>query len=159
MTPQKPNGFTLIELLTVIAIISILGTIVIVAAPKVLEKAKIARTEADMSSLRTALATYATNSKAGAYPPAYGYRHWASRGRAMGSMARHEYFNVVPFMDAIGEYNNPDLEDRWSITHDTEGRNESNQPRRRLGVDLPKIWDRHERHPKWHDDQRGHRPN
>src|SRR5690606_14496203 len=68
MRTQQRGGFTLIELLTVIAIISILFGLVAVAAPRVLEKAKIADTENQASQLRTSLATYQTTH--GSLPPA-----------------------------------------------------------------------------------------
>ncbi len=63
----KLRGFTLIELLIVVAIISILATI---AVPNFLDaqvRAKISRTMADMSSLATALESYAVDNTD--YPP------------------------------------------------------------------------------------------
>lgn len=70
MAPTKQPGFTLIELLIVIAIILILISI---AMPNFLEaqrRAKVARTMSDMTSVRTALESYAVDHRA--YPPPFG---------------------------------------------------------------------------------------
>lgn len=63
---MKSRGFTLIELLVVIAIIGLLASVVIASLSTVQGKARDARRMEDISSLRTALALYATN--AGIYP-------------------------------------------------------------------------------------------
>jgi len=87
------KGFTLIELLVVIAIISILSTI---AVPNFLEaqvRAKVARAEADMRSLATALESYSTDNTS--YPP----RH-------------HPYADNINFMP---EYNKK-LEEMSKLT-------------------------------------------
>lgn len=55
--PRKKNnkGFTLIELLVIIAIISILSSIVLVSVQGAREKARIVRTKADLKTLSTAI--------------------------------------------------------------------------------------------------------
>lgn len=68
MKSARSWGFTLIELLTVIAIIAILAAMTAVALPRVLEKAKLARTVGDFKAIERALAVYASNN--GTYPPA-----------------------------------------------------------------------------------------
>lgn len=71
MSRLRTRGFTLIELLTVIAIIAILTGITAAVLPRVLERAKVARTEADFKQVSLALATVQTDK--GSLPPGYGY--------------------------------------------------------------------------------------
>jgi prepilin-type N-terminal cleavage/methylation domain-containing protein len=125
MQKRSPLGFTLVELLAVIAIIGVLASLVAVSAPGVLRRSKITRTEADMNSIRTALATYAADSKAGAFPPAYGYRTWQGRKLNFGNIDNASVFlgditHLTPYMDLIGQYNNDELVDTWSDRYDTE---------------------------------------
>lgn len=64
---REKKGFTLIEMLVVIAIISLLATIVIVSVQKSIQSAKDARRKADIKSLKTAIEQYANNNR-GQYP-------------------------------------------------------------------------------------------
>src|SRR3989344_5565154 len=56
---QKQNGFTLLELLVVIAIIGILAGIIIVATANSRQNAKLAKANADLHELNTAVTTLA----------------------------------------------------------------------------------------------------
>jgi len=58
MGKQDKNAFTLVELIVVIAIIAILAAIIAPNAFKAIEKAKIARTAADLKSIKTAVLSY-----------------------------------------------------------------------------------------------------
>lgn len=61
---KNKKGFTLVELLVVIAIIGILAIIALPALFKNIEKAKIAKLEADISAIKSAsLSYYADESK------------------------------------------------------------------------------------------------
>lgn len=53
---MRKNGFTLIELLVVVAIIGLLSSIVLASLNSARAKAKTARSQADLRSLRTAIA-------------------------------------------------------------------------------------------------------
>ena len=55
---RDSRGFTLVELLVVIAIIGILAAIITPSAFKAVEKAKVARVEADLKAFRAAAANY-----------------------------------------------------------------------------------------------------
>lgn len=60
----RKRGFTLVELIVVIAIIAILASIVSVSAFRAIEKSKIAKTQAELKTLKTAIAAlYADTSK------------------------------------------------------------------------------------------------
>lgn len=61
---KNKKGFTLVELLVVIAIIGILAIVALPALFKNIEKAKIAKLEADISAIKSAsLSYYADESK------------------------------------------------------------------------------------------------
>ena len=72
MNTAHVRGFTLIELLVVIAIIGILAGLVSVALPGALERAKIAKVEADFRAISGALTQYYTDHES--FPAAYGFR-------------------------------------------------------------------------------------
>lgn len=82
MRPSRRVGFTLIELLVVVAIISILSAI---AVPNFLEaqtRAKVARMQADMRTVATALEAYAVDHNR--YPPRERYRPGSTTSRTLG---------------------------------------------------------------------------
>ncbi len=54
----KTKGFTLIELMVVIAIITLLSSVVLAALSTAREKARVTKTVAEMKSLQTAIAQY-----------------------------------------------------------------------------------------------------
>ncbi|WP_342792312.1 type II secretion system protein, partial [Clostridioides difficile] len=55
---KNKKGFTLVELLVVIAIIGILAIVALPALFKNIEKAKIAKLEADISAIKSASLSY-----------------------------------------------------------------------------------------------------
>jgi prepilin-type N-terminal cleavage/methylation domain-containing protein len=121
------RGFTLIELLVVIAIIAILASLLVVAGPGVLMRAKLADVRNDMNQIRTALATY--YSQWDSYPPGYGYRLWGwqklvAEAAAQGLPAPEEgeLFQLVPYTAMIGYHGNLDVYDRFDTeeSHDTD---------------------------------------
>ncbi len=65
---QKQSGFTLIELLVVIAIIGLLASIILASLNTARAKGRDARRLADLHSIETALALYASDNN-GKYPP------------------------------------------------------------------------------------------
>ncbi len=66
---MKKKGFTLVELLVVVAIIGILAAILVPNVRQNLERAKVAKTKALISSLEYALAAYKNDF--GQYPPSF----------------------------------------------------------------------------------------
>jgi len=54
---MKQKGFTLIELLVVVAIIGILATVVIASLTQARDRARTARTQADLTQMRTLIAS------------------------------------------------------------------------------------------------------
>lgn len=119
MEPVSRRGFTLIELLTVIAIIAILASITAVALPRVLEKARIARTEADMKQVATALAQYMTENQS--YPPAYGFKMWPPRPESDPTNSYVPQFRRTAYVVDINLFRVFDVYDYWSESHDTNG--------------------------------------
>lgn len=71
MNVRARRGFTLVELLVVIAIIATLASFLAVAAPRVLESAKLRKLESNALNLRTSLTQYYTQEKS--YPAGYGF--------------------------------------------------------------------------------------
>jgi len=110
MKTALTRGFTLIELLTVIAILSILFAITAVAAPRIIERARVANTESIMNDIRTKLATYAAEH--GAFPPRYGY---LQDPEAEEDDRRH---HLLPYTAHINVHRSTDVYDPFSMTHD-----------------------------------------
>lgn len=113
MRTSMRGGFTLIELLAVIAIIGILAAISAVAVPRVLERAKLAKVEADFHQLSLALDTYLATH--GTYPPAYGYKVFNTN-----PSAPVEY-HMRPYTALLGYYKVFDIYDRFALSYDTDG--------------------------------------
>jgi hypothetical protein len=100
-----------------------------VTLPRVRESAKIARTEADLSSIKTALATYYAVPDNGSYPPAYGYRTWISHDQNQNPAAPldpvadwdiyywHTLYVDFPSVELRDIF---DLYDEWSRAYDTD---------------------------------------
>ncbi|MFO7774369.1 MAG: type II secretion system protein [Candidatus Hydrogenedentota bacterium] len=110
MKTTRTNGFTLIELLTVIAILSILFAITAVAAPRIIERARVANAQSIMNDIRTQLATYA--SEHGTFPPRYGY---IQDPEAEEDHRRHY---LLPYTQHINIHRSIDVYDPFSMTHD-----------------------------------------
>lgn len=132
------QGFTLVELLVVIAIIGILAGFIAVGLPAALERAKIAKLENTLVQLRTILTVYYVDH--GTFPPAYGYLAPLARD----SSALQEVFGTTsirnvsatelndaqqagtlfvftrPWLDFLGQHNNEDIYDNFSIAYDTD---------------------------------------
>jgi type II secretory pathway pseudopilin PulG len=104
----------------VIAIIAILASMVAVALPRALERAKIARMTGAMNNLRTALTQYYTQHNS--YPPAYGYRMFHTLGMDPGSVSTFSAsgaFWVSNLMGALQLYSATDLYDEFSEGYST----------------------------------------
>ena len=111
MKSVSRKGFTLVELIVVIAFISILAAMIAPNAYKAVRKAKIAKSAADMKTIRSALLAYATDT--GKFPdpfyfrvPGYGHRNDSNDGYNFNSpplMANED--NVRgwdgPYMDKV----------------------------------------------------------
>ncbi len=110
MRTARIGGFTLIELLTVIAILSILFAITAVAAPRVIERARVANAQSIMTDIRTQLATYA--SEHGTYPPRYAYFQDPD------ATEDHRRQYLVPYTYYLGIHRNIEVYDPFSMTHD-----------------------------------------
>lgn len=64
---KTEKGFTLLEIMIVIAIISILTTIIVPSAPKFIKKARDAKVKEQLSAIRTAVFVY-FGANSGKYP-------------------------------------------------------------------------------------------
>lgn len=72
---EEERAFTIIELIVVVAIISVLASIIVVNVTQYINKAKVARANADVSNLAKALELF--NAQYGDYPWGYyGYPDW-----------------------------------------------------------------------------------
>ncbi len=80
---QKQSGFTLIELLVVIAIIGLLASIILASLNTARAKGRDARRLADLHSIETALALYASDNN-GKYPVSVGST-WSANCSQYGS--------------------------------------------------------------------------
>ena len=103
MRTARSQGFTLIELLTVIAIIAILAAMTATTLPRVLEKAKVTRTETDFKAMEKALATYAADH--GTYPPGLNYQILTPDGVIT---FNQDYMTTLKLKDV------KDSNDRWA---------------------------------------------
>jgi len=118
MRTRNRSGFTLVELLVVVAIIAILASIIAVALPRALERAKIARMTNALGNLRTALTEY--YGAQSTYPPPYGTRYFGSR-TAVPDGVNVPFFKVYQingFMAAMGLYDES-LYDEFSQSYST----------------------------------------
>lgn len=118
MKSSRNRAFTLIELLTVIAIIAILAALIMVAGPRMIEKAKITRTQNAMNDLRTQLVTYYTEYHT--YPPAYGYTYWEMREQPAGAYPDERMYSLRPFMARLQKHGIENLYDEFSESYDTD---------------------------------------
>lgn len=118
LSKARRRGFTLVELLVVIAIIAILASLVAVALPRALERAKIARMTGAMNQIRTSLTQYYTQNNS--YPPAYGYRNFGTREIEPFSTNAWQTFWVSSFMGALQLYSAIELYDEFSESYSTE---------------------------------------
>lgn len=115
-------GFSLVELLVVIAILGILVGFLVVAGPRALEKAKMAKVISDFRAISSGLHTvYTSDTERSSYPPGYGYRTRESRGKNPSDMPRDQYFCLKPYTAYIGITDaTAVLADRFSRNHDAD---------------------------------------
>jgi prepilin-type N-terminal cleavage/methylation domain-containing protein len=109
MRTHNRSGFTLVELLVVVAIIAILASIIAVALPRALERAKIARMTGALDQLRISLTQYYSDHST--YPPPYGTRYFGSRFADPNDLSVDlaKIYQINNFMAAMGLYD----EDRY----------------------------------------------
>ena len=88
---RKEKGFTLIELLIVIIILAVLAGIAIPSYLSITNRAKVSATQAEMSSIATALEMY--NADNGAYPLSANYP---------AALTTADYMASVPASDKWG---------------------------------------------------------
>ncbi len=130
MTPPRKltHGFTLIELLVVIAIIGILAGIILAAFGPARERAKITKLESTFHQFHIILTEYMV-ANGGTYPPAYGYVSPEMRGVhpdqivagfTSGDFEMEDAFFLKPWMAYLGQHNNTDLHDNFSMAVDTD---------------------------------------
>lgn len=116
-------GFTLIELLTVIAIIAILASMVFIAGPRMIEKAKITTFANNCNQIRIACVGYYPNNN-DSYPPGYGFKAFIkpeNRTDNDDELPDHKKFHLTPYTIKIGYFRNFDIYDNFSQdTYDTD---------------------------------------
>jgi len=126
------KGFTLIELLTVIAIISILASMIFIVGPRMIERAKITRWTQTCNEIRTTAVAFYAKKAVGVdtYPPAYGYlkaqvdhnrENEIGQPNQEGKMHDNDFFCMVPYVSQLGYMRNYDVYDPFDMTsHDTD---------------------------------------
>ncbi|HOT49380.1 MAG TPA: type II secretion system protein [Candidatus Hydrogenedentes bacterium] len=126
MKSLSAKGFTLIELLTVIAIISILASMIFIVGPRMIERAKITSWTQTCNELRTTAVAFYTKKAVGVdtFPPAYGYLRQAvdeSLQHEIGQGHDNDYFCLVPYVSPLKYMRNYDVYDPFGTrTHDTD---------------------------------------
>jgi len=111
------KGFTLIELLTVIAIIAILAAMIGVAAPRVIERAKLASLQNTCNQFRIALVGYLTSHK-DSFPARYGY---LNKNPKEGSVEDGDLYHLLPYLLPLKYAHVSDVYDSFGQdSHDTD---------------------------------------
>jgi prepilin-type N-terminal cleavage/methylation domain-containing protein len=113
MNALSRRGFTLVELLVVIAIIATLASFLAVAAPRVLESAKLRKLESNALNLRTSLTQYYTQHQS--YPPGYGFvaKNFKDDNDPTDN-APDAFYHLRPYTSLLRLDNADDLNDNFS---------------------------------------------
>lgn len=90
------RGFTLIELLVTISIISVLTAIGLANYSVSQKRARDARRQADLESVRSALEIYRADNLATGYPNCNNPNDWAGNYLCLGTFLRPNYISILP---------------------------------------------------------------